>query len=87
MPYTSNQDLPPSDHLPAHAQDIFRSAFNSAWRTYGRTNPARHRRDRASGGLGSGQKGLSQIGPTLGCHAKAPTIDRYQSRAARADVF
>lgn len=44
MPYTSNDDLPPRsvrDHLPAHAQDIFRSAFNAAWRTYGKTDPAR----------------------------------------------
>jgi cation transport regulator len=43
MPYTSNQDLPRSvrQHLPAHAQDIFRSAFNSAWRTYRDTDPAR----------------------------------------------
>ena len=42
MPYTSNQDLPRSvrAHLPAHAQDIFRSAFNAAWRTYGGTDPA-----------------------------------------------
>lgn len=33
MPYASIDDLPPSvrDHLPAHAQEIFRSAFNHAW--------------------------------------------------------
>jgi cation transport regulator len=33
MPYSSNADLPPSvhDHLPDHAQDIFRAAFNSAF--------------------------------------------------------
>jgi cation transport regulator len=32
MPYSSNSDLPPEvrDHLPAHAQDIFRAAFNAA---------------------------------------------------------
>ena len=32
MPYANNEDLPPSvrDHLPPHAQDIFRAAFNSA---------------------------------------------------------
>jgi cation transport regulator len=42
MPYGSNEDLPHSvrEHLPAHAQDIFRGAFNAAWRTYGRTDPA-----------------------------------------------
>ncbi|WP_026606308.1 ChaB family protein [Methylocapsa acidiphila] len=36
MPYPSNDDLPPSvrDHLPAHAQDIFRAAFNSAYEEY-----------------------------------------------------
>lgn len=33
MPYQSNADLPPSvrSHLPAHAQDIFRAAFNNAF--------------------------------------------------------
>jgi cation transport regulator len=42
MPYTSNQDLPRSvrEHLPAHAQDIFRSAFNAAWRSYSETDAA-----------------------------------------------
>jgi len=42
MPYASNQDLPRSvrDHLPAHAQDIFRSAFNAAWHTYREADPA-----------------------------------------------
>ena len=33
MPYATNTDLPPSvrTHLPAHAQDIYREAFNHAW--------------------------------------------------------
>jgi cation transport regulator len=37
MPYASNDDLPPSvaDHLPDHAQDIFREAFNHAWAAHG----------------------------------------------------
>jgi cation transport regulator len=37
MPYTSNDELPPSvrDHLPPRAQDIFREAFNSAFARYG----------------------------------------------------
>jgi cation transport regulator len=36
MPYASNDDLPPSvrAHLPAHAQDIFRAAFNHALAEY-----------------------------------------------------
>jgi cation transport regulator len=36
MPYPTNDDLPPSIrlHLPPHAQDIFRAAFNSAWDRY-----------------------------------------------------
>jgi cation transport regulator len=36
MPYGSNADLPPSVrlHLPTHAQDIFREAFNHAWNEY-----------------------------------------------------
>jgi cation transport regulator len=33
MPYRSNSDLPPSvqAHLPPHAQDIYREAFNHAF--------------------------------------------------------
>jgi cation transport regulator len=33
MPYEVNADLPPSvrSHLPEHAQDIFREAFNHAY--------------------------------------------------------
>jgi cation transport regulator len=33
MPYASHFDLPPSvrDHLPDHAQEIFRAAFNNAY--------------------------------------------------------
>jgi cation transport regulator len=36
MPYRSNQELPPSvkNSLPAHAQDIYREAFDSAWKEY-----------------------------------------------------
>ena len=37
MPYASNDELPPavSNHLPPHAQDIFREAFNHAWEQHG----------------------------------------------------
>ena len=37
MPYATNEDLPPAvrTHLPAHAQDIFREAFNHALDEYG----------------------------------------------------
>jgi cation transport regulator len=33
MPYRTNIDLPASvrDHLPSHAQDIYRAAFNHAF--------------------------------------------------------
>jgi len=33
MPYAANIDLPASvrNHLPAHAQDIYRAAFNNAY--------------------------------------------------------
>ena len=33
MPYASNADLPPAirGHLPPHAQDIYRAAFNHAF--------------------------------------------------------
>ena len=36
MPYRSNADLPPSvrNNLPGHARDIYREAFNNAWRAH-----------------------------------------------------
>jgi cation transport regulator len=36
-PYASNDELPfaVAKHLPQHAQDIFREAFNHAWDEYG----------------------------------------------------
>ncbi len=36
MPYARNHDLPESvrNHLPEHAQDIYRAAFNHAWSEY-----------------------------------------------------
>ena len=43
MPYLTNADLPPAmrRRLPPHAQDIFRSAFNNAWASYGAREPWR----------------------------------------------
>ena len=45
MPYIHNDDLPPSvrNHLPSHAQDIFREAFNHAWNRYGEDEATPHR--------------------------------------------
>jgi cation transport regulator len=36
MPYSSNSDLPAPvrEHLPPHAQDIYREAFNHAFARY-----------------------------------------------------
>jgi cation transport regulator len=36
LPYVSVDDLPPpiQAHLPLHAQEIYRSAFNNAWEEY-----------------------------------------------------
>ncbi len=36
MPYATNEALPPSvrRHLPPQAQDVYRKAFNNAWRHY-----------------------------------------------------
>ncbi len=47
MPYSSNKDLPDTvqNVLPAHGQDIYRSAFNSALNTY--QNPKK-RKDNSS---------------------------------------
>lgn len=37
MPYRTNADLPPPvrSHLPLHAQDIYREAFNHAFASHG----------------------------------------------------
>lgn len=45
MPYKSNKDLPESvkNHLPEHAQDIYREAYNHAWQEY--KNPEKRRGD------------------------------------------
>ena len=48
MPYPTNADLPPSvrSHLPEHAQDIYREAFNHAFAAHGdeaRQEEAAHR--------------------------------------------
>jgi len=42
LPYASVEDLPASvhNHLPAHAQEIYRSAFNNAWVEYASRGPA-----------------------------------------------
>lgn len=36
MPYARRSELPKSvrEHLPDHAQDIYRKAFNNAWDSY-----------------------------------------------------
>ncbi|WP_242356662.1 MULTISPECIES: ChaB family protein [Anaeromyxobacter] len=45
MPYAANEDLPQSvrAHLPPHAQDIYREAFNHAWEEYGGDEATAHR--------------------------------------------
>lgn len=43
MPYTSTNDLPDSvkNHLPAHAQEVFKEAYNNAWEEYKKPNDRR----------------------------------------------
>ncbi len=45
MPYRADADLPKSVrlHLPPHAQDIYRAAFNNAWSEYGQDETRAHR--------------------------------------------
>jgi cation transport regulator len=45
MPYDRREDLPESvrDHLPAHAQDIYREAYNSAFDEYDHDESRAHR--------------------------------------------
>jgi len=42
LPYVSVEDLPAPirTHLPLHAQEIYRSAFNNAWIEYATRGPA-----------------------------------------------
>ncbi|HEX6506081.1 MAG TPA: ChaB family protein [Chloroflexota bacterium] len=45
MPYTEVADLPGSvrEHLPAHAQEIYRAAYNNAWDEYDHDEARAHR--------------------------------------------
>jgi cation transport regulator len=45
MPYDKRSDLPDSvkNNLPAHAQGIYKEAFNSAWDEYGHDESRAHR--------------------------------------------
>jgi cation transport regulator len=45
MPYDTLKDLPESvkDHLPHHAQEIYRAAFNNAWKEYHHEEERAHR--------------------------------------------
>jgi cation transport regulator len=45
MPYKNRSELPESvrDNLPAHAQGIYKEAFNSAWDEYGQDESRAHR--------------------------------------------
>ena len=45
MPYDKRSELPDSvkDNLPAHAQDIYKEAFNSAWEQYDHDESRAHR--------------------------------------------
>lgn len=45
MPYATNADLPAHlrGHLPPRAQDIYREAFNQAWREYWVDESTAHR--------------------------------------------
>jgi cation transport regulator len=47
MPYESLSELPENvrDNLPKHAQEIYKEAFNSAWKQYADPN---ERRDNSS---------------------------------------
>ncbi len=45
MPFANRGELPDSvkDNLPAHAQDIYKEAFNSAWEQYDHEESRAHR--------------------------------------------
>ena len=60
MPYRVNADLPPQvrDHLPEHAQAIFREAFNHAYAAHAERPPPG--RSRLPHRMGGGQAGLRE---------------------------
>ena len=45
MPYATKSELPESvtNNLPAHAQDIYKEAFNNAWDEYNHDESRAHR--------------------------------------------
>ena len=45
MPYKELTDLPEpvQEHLPKHAQEIYRAAYNSAWDEYGQDEERAHK--------------------------------------------
>ena len=45
MPYPNKASLPESvrDALPAHAEEIYKEAFNNAWEEYGHDEARAHR--------------------------------------------
>jgi cation transport regulator len=45
MPYDSIRELPDSvrDHLPRHAQEIYKSTYNNAWEEYDHNEQRAHR--------------------------------------------
>lgn len=47
MPYQTTKDLPEpvKEHLPAHAEKIYKEAFNSAWRQYNTPEERRNEDD------------------------------------------
>lgn len=67
MPYATNDDLPVSvqRHLPPHAQDIYREAFNHAYASHADEEA------RASHRLGGGEaivrQGWRQLGRPFAC--------------------
>lgn len=48
MPFSKNSDLPSSvaDNLPSHAEDIYREAFNSAYKEYDKESERRDGKSR-----------------------------------------
>lgn len=45
MPYATTNELPANvrDHLPPHAQEIYRAAYNNAFEEYGHDEARAHR--------------------------------------------
>ena len=74
VPYASVKDLPAPVHvhLPAHAQEIYRSAFNNAWIEYARSRSSAARADSP----------IASPGRPSSANTKSPATNGFRAKLA-----